>query len=167
MIEVRGAVEDLVTTMSVDACNLTGLRASVPPRVVAQSVPGLAHTHEPTRDASVPGCMFCARQGNALAAALELGAPAQRDAIARFQMPLLDSIAATYDALLDMVAERGLGGVEAVRRDVVAPMRAFLRLWSEALAESPGAAAEPADAQIDEDGWDVHDSEVFERLLEV
>jgi len=129
----RAAAEELVVGACLEGVNCAGVSARVPPRVVAQSVPGLAHSHEPTRLPAVPGCLFCARSGNALAEQHVLGTPQRRDVVARLQMPILEGILGTYDALLDLLRDRKGIDVEDVRRELVDPLRAFLALCRRAL----------------------------------
>lgn len=64
-------VEDLATDLAEAACKDLAERVigdlararRVNPAHLAQSVPGVAHAHEPTTDV-VEGCAFCARRGN-------------------------------------------------------------------------------------------------------
>jgi len=151
LAEACAAAEECVIGAGVDVANRAGPACGVPPRVLAQSLPGLAHSHEPTTLPRVPGCLFCARSGNALAAgegergqtvAIQeersiraLPRPDPRDAVARLQLPLLRATLAAYDALLDELRARGLDAaqVESVRAELVGPQREFLEHLERAL----------------------------------
>jgi hypothetical protein len=164
---VRGAIDDLVVDAGVHAANAAGARARVAPRVLVQSLPGLSHSHEPTREAAVEGCEYCVRRGNALSGAPAVpGLPCRADIVARLQLPFLEAIADTYSELLDMVEAKGLGGVDFVRRQVVDPMRECNARWRQALAAADSPPPSPAgSAGLPDDDWTEEDGHVLDAML--
>lgn len=177
---VREAIDELVVDAGVHAANAAGARARVAPRVLVQSLPGLAHSHEPTRERAVEGCEYCARRGNALAdpsanatdppadpSGTVPGLPCRQDIVARLQLPFLEAIADTYSELLDMVEARGLGGVDFVRRQIVNPMRECNARWRQALAaaDSPPPSPAAGSAGLPDDDWTEEDGQVLDAML--
>ena len=132
---VRQVTDEMVAGVGACVVNMTAQGARLPPRIVAQLVPGLAHTHEPTPLPRVPGCLFCARSGNKVAEFQALPEVDKRDAVGNLQMPFFRAILDTYDQLLDLVRLHAGACVEAevaaVRRQVVDPMRLFVEACEE------------------------------------
>ena len=69
--EISAVLEDA----GLRAVNEVAAARRCPARALVHTIPGLAHTHEPTTAQKVPGCAYCARAGNAFAVARESPPP--------------------------------------------------------------------------------------------
>lgn len=124
-----GAVECLVSGHAEDCVRALAAARKLQPLHLALEVPGLCHTHNPSRRLHAD-CAYCLRAGNVFSGTMEASSaqgPHVPDIVRRYQVPILELLVDFADELLDAVHSSKGVDVEDVRTETLDALRLYIR----------------------------------------